>query len=77
MRTTIAETQMVASAHNPATATVVSAITEDFVSTAVRTRMTEFESARQSQNDDFQKRLIEKKSYSAETSTSGLEMIPI
>jgi uncharacterized coiled-coil protein SlyX len=56
-RTTIAETQTVASAQNPATVTAVSAITEDFVSTAVRTRMTEFESARQSQNDDFQKRL--------------------
>jgi hypothetical protein len=54
-RTTIAETHTVVSAQNPATATAVSA--EDFVSTAVRTRMTEFESAWQSQNDDFQKRL--------------------
>jgi hypothetical protein len=56
-RTTIAETQTVASAQNPTTAKAISAITEDFVSTAVRTRITEFESARQSQNDDFQKRL--------------------
>jgi hypothetical protein len=56
-RTTIAETHTVVSAQNPATATAVSAITEDFVSTAVRTRMTEFESAWQSQNDDFQKHL--------------------
>jgi hypothetical protein len=56
-RTTTAETQADVSAHNPATATAVSAITEDFVSTAVRTRMTEFEDARQSQNAEFQTRL--------------------
>jgi hypothetical protein len=56
-RTTIAETQTVASAQNPATVTAVSAITEDFVSTAVRTRMTEFEAARQSENAEFQTRL--------------------
>jgi hypothetical protein len=57
-RTTIDETQQAnASDLNPATATAVSAITEDLVSTAVRTRMTEFEAARQSQNEEFQTRL--------------------
>jgi uncharacterized coiled-coil protein SlyX len=51
------EAQANASDLNPTTATGVSAITEDLISTAVRTRMTEFDAARQSQNEEFQTRL--------------------
>jgi hypothetical protein len=54
-RTTIAETLTAASGRNPATA--VSATTEDFVSTVVRTRMTAFETANSTQVAEFQSRL--------------------
>jgi hypothetical protein len=54
-RTTIAETLTEASGRHPTTD--VSAITEDFVSTAVWTRMTEFEAANSTKVAEFQTRL--------------------
>jgi uncharacterized coiled-coil protein SlyX len=54
-RTTFAETHTLASNHNQATA--VSAITEDLVSTAVKTCLQELDASRQDQTTAFQDRL--------------------